>query len=65
MRWSRGTGALTGPSHDAIAFHSGELRAYSTSRQSQLGCNVVGREAAGAAKKSDDTAAAGIEKLPS
>jgi hypothetical protein len=63
MGWPCRTGALTGPSHDAIAFHSGELGAYSTSCQSQLGSNVVSGEAARAAKKRDDTASAGIEKL--
>jgi hypothetical protein len=55
--------ALTSSSHDAIAFHSGELRAYSTPRQSQLGGDVVSGKAGGAAKKGDDTAATGIEKL--
>jgi hypothetical protein len=63
MGWSCGAWALAGSSHDAIAFHSHKLRAYSTSREPQLGCNVISGQAARAAKKSDDAATAGVEKL--
>src|ERR687897_888916 len=63
MRWSGRTRALTRSSHDAIAFHSSELGAYSAPGECQLGCDVISGETAGAAKQVHDAAAAGVEKL--
>jgi hypothetical protein len=45
------------------AFHSRELRTYGASRESQLGSDVISSQAAAAAKKGHDAAAAEVEKL--
>jgi hypothetical protein len=63
MRWSCGTPALTGSSHDAVAFHARELRADRASREYQLGRDVIRGEAWAATKKRHDAAAAGVEQL--
>jgi hypothetical protein len=53
---------LTRPSHDAVAFHAGDLRANGAPRDAQLRGDVVRRQRT-ASQERDDPPATGIKEL--